>query len=66
MTPDKVKDFMTKLDDLVYAQEETTLKEANDIIWTIRLTAFLWSIRTQNWYIWFRKDYDTIRRMSMN
>lgn len=34
MTPDtKVKEFMTQIGDLVYADEDTTLKEANDIIW---------------------------------
>ena len=34
MEPDtKVADFMTKFEDLIYADEDTTLKEANDIIW---------------------------------
>ena len=34
MGPDtKVAEFMTKFEDLVYADEDTTLKEANDIIW---------------------------------
>ncbi|MEG1943613.1 MAG: IMP dehydrogenase, partial [Angelakisella sp.] len=35
----KVKDFMTKFEDLVWASDKTTLKEANDIIWEHKLNS---------------------------
>lgn len=64
MTPDtKVKDFMTKLDDLVYAQEETTLKEANDIIWEHKINCLPLVNKDQELvYLVFRKDYDTHKK----
>lgn len=34
-----VKEFMTKFEDLVWASDKTTLKEANDIIWEHKLNA---------------------------
>ena len=29
----KVREFMTPIENMIYADETTTLKEANDIIW---------------------------------
>lgn len=38
MSPDtKVKEFMTAFADMFYADENTSLKEANDIIWEHKL-----------------------------
>ncbi len=55
----KVKEFMTPLNKLVTAPAETTLKEANDIIWDNKLNAL--PIVDDNGclkYFVFRKDYD--------
>lgn len=61
MSPEcKVKDFMTKFEDLVYAHEETTLKEANDIIWEHKINCLPLVNKDQELvYLVFRKDYDT-------
>lgn len=61
MAPDlKVKEFMTKLENLVYASEETTLKEANDIIWERKINCLpLVNKKQELVYLVFRKDYDT-------
>ena len=61
MSPEcKVKDFMTKFQDLVYAHEETTLKEANDIIWEHKINCLPLVNKDQDLvYLVFRKDYDT-------
>lgn len=61
MSPEcKVKDFMTKFQDLVYAHEETTLKEANDIIWDHKINCLPLVNKDQELvYLVFRKDYDT-------
>ena len=61
MSPEcKVKDFMTKFQDLVYAHEETTLKEANDIIWEHKINCLPLENKDQELvYLVFRKDYDT-------
>lgn len=59
----KVKEFMTKLDDLVYAEEETTLKEANDIIWEHKINCLpLVNKKQELVYLVFRKDYDTHKK----
>ena len=60
MSPEcKVKDFMTKFQDLVYAHEETTLKEANDIIWEHKINCLPLVNKDQELvYLVFRKDYD--------
>lgn len=59
----KVKDFMTKLEDLVYASEDTTLKEANDIIWEHKINCLPLVDKDQNLvYLVFRKDYDTHKK----
>ena len=61
MSPEcKVKDFMTKFQDLVYAHEETNLKEANDIIWEHKINCLPLVNKDQELvYLVFRKDYDT-------
>ncbi|SDN95346.1 IMP dehydrogenase [Acetanaerobacterium elongatum] len=56
----KVKDFMTPLESLVYAPKNTTLKEANDIIWDHKLNSL--PIVDDNGklvYMVFRKDYSS-------
>ena len=64
MSPDlKVQEFMTKLDDLVYADEDTTLKEANDIIWEHKINCLpLVNKKRELAYLVFRKDYDTHKK----
>ncbi|MCI6227856.1 MAG: IMP dehydrogenase [Clostridiales bacterium] len=55
---DKVSDFMTPRSKLVTAPKETTLKEANDIIWAHKLNSL--PIVDENdhlLYFVFRKDY---------
>ena len=60
MEPDtQVKEFMTKLENLVYADEDTTLKEANDIIWEHKINCLpLVNKNNELVYLVFRKDYD--------
>ena len=49
-----------KVQDLVYAHEETTLKEANDIIWEHKINCLPLVNKDQELvYLVFRKDYDT-------
>ncbi|MBQ1546317.1 MAG: IMP dehydrogenase, partial [Clostridia bacterium] len=56
----KVKDFMTPLDKLVTAPSNTTLKEANDIIWDNKLNSLpLIDDDGRLAYLVFRKDYDS-------
>ena len=61
MSPEiKVRDFMTPLSNLVYAEEGVTLKEANNIIWDNKLNSL--PIVDKNGhlcYMVFRKDYDS-------
>ncbi len=55
----KVKDFMTPLSSLIVGKEDTTLKQANDIIWDNKLNSL--PIVDKNGglkYFVFRKDYD--------
>ena len=55
---DKVADFMTPRERLITAPKETTLKEANDIIWEHKLNSL--PIVDENdhlMYFVFRKDY---------
>ena len=61
MSPDaKVRDFMTKFDDLVTAPHTVTLKEANDILWEHKLNALpIIDEQRRLRYFVFRKDYDT-------
>ncbi len=54
----KVKDFMTPIERLVTAPKETTLKEANDIIWENKLNSLPIIDDDGNlMYFVFRKDY---------
>ncbi len=54
----KVETFMTKFEDLVWADENTTLKEANDIIWEHKLNSLPLIDKNQRLkYMVFRKDY---------
>lgn len=55
----KVQDFMTKFEDLVWADETTTLKEANDIIWEHKLNSLPIVDKDQRLVsMVFRKDYN--------
>ena len=55
----KVSEFMTPLDKLVVADEDTTLKQANDIIWDNKLNSLPIVDKDGNLkYFVFRKDYD--------
>ena len=60
MSPDtKVSEFMTPLADLITADEDTTLKTANDIIWDNKLNSLPIVDKNGNLkYFVFRKDYD--------
>ncbi len=56
----KVKDFMTPVENLIYAKEGTSLKEANNIIWDNKLNSL--PILDDNGCLVafvFRKDYDS-------
>ena len=55
---DKVSSFMTPLEKLVTAPAETTLKEANDIIWDHKLNSLpIVDKEGRLMYFVFRKDY---------
>ena len=56
----KVSAFMTPMDKLIYAKKETTLKEANDIIWEHKLNSLpIVDDDGHLLYMVFRKDYDS-------
>lgn len=59
MEPDTlVREFMTPLEKLITASEETTLKEANDIIWEHKLNSLpIVNAEGKLLYLVFRKDY---------
>lgn len=61
MSPDtKVSDFMTPFEKLITADEGTTLKEANNIIWDHKLNSLPIIDKNQRLlYFVFRKDYDS-------
>jgi len=61
MSPtDKVADFMTKRDKLVTAPADTTLKEANNIIWDHKLNSLpIVDEEDHLMYFVFRKDYSS-------
>ena len=61
MTGDeKVSSFMTPREKLITAPEETTLKQANDIIWDHKLNALpIVDAQDHLKYFVFRKDYDS-------
>ncbi len=55
-----VSQFMTPFEQLIYAKEGTSLKEANDIIWDHKLNALPIIDDHQNLLFFvFRKDYDS-------
>ncbi len=57
-TEEKVVTFMTPLEKLVTAPAETTLKEANDIIWAHKLNSLpIVDAEGKLMYFVFRKDY---------
>ncbi|MEF9939156.1 MAG: IMP dehydrogenase [Clostridium sp.] len=64
MEPDTpVKDFMTKFEDLIWADENTTLKEANDIIWEHKLNTLPIVNKEQRLVsMVFRKDYNAHKK----
>ncbi|MBS6642755.1 MAG: IMP dehydrogenase [Clostridiaceae bacterium] len=64
MTEDtKVKEFMTKFEDLVCADDSTTLKEANDIIWEHKLNCLPIIDKDQKMVSFvFRKDYNSHKK----
>ena len=58
-TDTKVKDFMTPFEKLITADETTTLKQANDIIWDNKLNSLpIIDKEHRLKYFVFRKDYD--------
>lgn len=61
MSPDeKVRDFMTPFDKLIYAKEGVTLKEANDVIWEHKLNSLPIIDGDGNLVSFvFRKDYES-------
>lgn len=61
-----VKDFMTPFERLIYADEDTTLGEANDLIWDNKLDMIPIIDKNQCLkYMVFRKDYTTNKENSM-
>jgi len=56
----KASEFMTKFENLIYADAMTSLKEANDIIWDHKLNCLPLIDSDQRLkYMVFRKDYDS-------
>lgn len=56
----KVKEFMTAFENLIYADENTSLKEANDIIWEHKLNCLPIIDGAQKLIsLVFRKDYNS-------
>ena len=62
----KVSEFMTPIENMIYAKEGTTLKEANDIIWDNKLNALPIVDDNQKLVAFvFRKDYDSHKENPM-
>ncbi len=56
----KIAEFMTPFENLIYAKEGITLKEANNIIWDHKLNSLPVIDENQRLlYMVFRKDYDS-------
>ncbi len=56
---EKIETFMTPFENLIYAEEGTTLKEANDIIWEHKLNSLpIIDKKGRLLYFVFRKDYE--------
>ncbi len=61
-----VKEFMTPFERLIYADEDTTLGEANDLIWDNKLDMIPIIDKNQCLkYMVFRKDYTTNKENTM-
>ena len=59
----KVKEFMTPIENMVYADETTTLKEANNIIWDKKINALPIVNKEQRLVAFvFRRDYDSHKK----
>ena len=59
-TEEKVESFMTPIEKLITAPADTTLKEANNIIWDHKLNSLPLVDENQHLvYMVFRKDYDS-------
>lgn len=59
-TSTRVSEFMTPIDNVIYADEGTSLKEANNIIWDKKLNALPILDAEKNLVAFvFRKDYDS-------
>jgi len=55
----KVSEFMTPIEKIIYAEEGTSLKEANNIIWKNKLNALPILDKNKNLVAYvFRKDYE--------
>ena len=67
MSPEtKVHSFMTPFEQLITADESTSLKEANDIIWDHKLNSLpLIDKQGRLKYMVFRKDYDSHKENPM-
>ena len=58
-----VREFMTPFSSLIYGNENTTLKEANDIIWDHKLNTLpIIDKEGRLLYFVFRKDYDAHKK----
>lgn len=56
----KIKEFMTPIENIVYAKKDVTLKEANNIIWDNKLNSLpVIDDEGRLLYMVFRKDYDS-------
>ena len=56
----KVSEFMTPIENVIYAKDDTSLKEANNIIWEHKLNALPILDENQRLVSFvFRKDYDS-------
>ncbi len=59
-TSTKVREFMTPIENIIYAEEGTSLKEANNIIWDHKLNALPILTKDKRLVAFvFRKDYDS-------
>ncbi len=57
---DKIKNFMTPFENLIYGEEGISLKEANDMIWEHKLNCLpIIDSNQRLMYFVFRKDYDS-------
>ena len=61
-----MSEFMTPIENMIYAKEGTTLKEANDIIWDKKLNALPIVDSQQRLVAYvFRKDYESHKENAM-